>query len=211
MKSATATLKPKPDVQGARTKLLDAALRVFARDGLHRATTRIIAEEAGVNEVTLFRQFQSKDGLIAAVFERVTETNAYGDLGEEEAWAGDLRESLMRFGESFYAMLEKDEAFIRTLIGEARRHPEHYRKIIMDAIRHLRSRFIGNLEAARKNGKVRPEINLSAAVDTFTNMLMGGMLKNTASCNEGYDATTYVATCVDIFAAGLAPISTSRP
>ena len=38
-------------------KLLVAAARVFARDGLEGATTRQIAREAGVNEVTLFPAF----------------------------------------------------------------------------------------------------------------------------------------------------------
>src|SRR5688572_26924032 len=47
-----------------RNKILDAALRVFAETGYRGATTRRIAQEADVNEVTLFRQFGSKDELI---------------------------------------------------------------------------------------------------------------------------------------------------
>ena len=50
-----------------RQRLLDAAARVFARDGLTGATTRAIAREAGLNEVTLFRHFQTKERLLAAV------------------------------------------------------------------------------------------------------------------------------------------------
>src|SRR5476651_680593 len=51
----------------ARQLLLSAAARVFARDGLEGATTRTISREAGVNEVTLFRQFGTKEHLIEAV------------------------------------------------------------------------------------------------------------------------------------------------
>src|SRR5471030_1230723 len=51
----------------ARQLLLSAAARVFARDGLEGATTRAISREAGVNEVTLFRQFGTKEHLIEAV------------------------------------------------------------------------------------------------------------------------------------------------
>src|SRR3954465_15622571 len=50
-----------------RQRLLTAAARVYGRDGLNGATTRAIASEAGVNEVTLFRHFQSKERLLAAV------------------------------------------------------------------------------------------------------------------------------------------------
>ena len=39
-------------------------MRVFAESGFRGATTRRIAEAAGVNEVTLFRQFKSKTALI---------------------------------------------------------------------------------------------------------------------------------------------------
>jgi TetR/AcrR family transcriptional regulator len=44
--------------------ILDAALAVLAREGYGGATTKKIAEEAGINEVTLFRKFKSKENLI---------------------------------------------------------------------------------------------------------------------------------------------------
>lgn len=47
-----------------KQQLLDAAVRVFAESGFRGATTRRIADEAGVNEVTLFRLFGSKAALI---------------------------------------------------------------------------------------------------------------------------------------------------
>ena len=53
--------------QVSRQKLLEAAMRVFAESGFRGATTRRIAEAAGVNEVTLFRQFKSKSALINEV------------------------------------------------------------------------------------------------------------------------------------------------
>ncbi|MBK6485303.1 MAG: TetR/AcrR family transcriptional regulator [Gemmatimonadetes bacterium] len=48
-----------------REKLLHAAGRIYAEVGFRGATTRRIADEAGVNEVTLFRLFGSKSQLIA--------------------------------------------------------------------------------------------------------------------------------------------------
>lgn len=47
-----------------RTELLRAAAVVYARHGYRGSTTRRIAEEAHVNEVTIFRQFGSKDALL---------------------------------------------------------------------------------------------------------------------------------------------------
>ena len=50
-----------------RCNILEAAGRVYAKFGFRGATTRLIAIEAGVNEVTLFRTFGSKGALIEAV------------------------------------------------------------------------------------------------------------------------------------------------
>ena len=51
----------------AEQRILDAALKVFASEGYTGATTRRIAEEANVAEVTLFRKFQSKENLLREV------------------------------------------------------------------------------------------------------------------------------------------------
>jgi len=47
-----------------RDRILAAAARVYAETGFRGATTRRIADEAGVNEITIFRQFGSKAALI---------------------------------------------------------------------------------------------------------------------------------------------------
>jgi AcrR family transcriptional regulator len=47
-----------------RHRILQAAARVYTQHGWRGATTRRIADEAGVNEVTLFRHFGSKDALL---------------------------------------------------------------------------------------------------------------------------------------------------
>ncbi len=188
-----------------RHRLIQAATVAFARDGLQGATTRGIALEAGVNEVTLFRHFQTKEGLLAAVMTEVVQANHRDALGEESEWTGNLKRNLRRFAENLYSKMERDEAFLRTMVGEARRYPEHSRTIVMDAIKPVRDRFIANLEAARKAGLVRRGVDLGQATDAFTAMLFAGMLRNTAGCAAGYDAPQYVATCVDLFAAALAP------
>lgn len=51
----------------SRERILEAAARVYAQHGFRGATTRLIAVEAGVNEVTLFRTFGSKGALLEAV------------------------------------------------------------------------------------------------------------------------------------------------
>ncbi|HMK54669.1 MAG TPA: TetR/AcrR family transcriptional regulator [Methanobacteriaceae archaeon] len=69
-----------------KEKIIDAALNVFCKNGYAGATTRVIAEKAGFNELTLFRKFKTKENLFNTVIEEKlgtlhhTITSLYSDL-----------------------------------------------------------------------------------------------------------------------------------
>lgn len=54
-------------VADTRSRIVAAAAELFAERGYAGTSTRLIAERAGVNEVTLFRQFRNKQGILAAL------------------------------------------------------------------------------------------------------------------------------------------------
>jgi len=66
---ATST-KPKPT---ARERVLEAATRLFLRDGFRAVGVDTIIAEAGVAKMTLYAHFPSKDDLIVAYLERANE------------------------------------------------------------------------------------------------------------------------------------------
>jgi AcrR family transcriptional regulator len=71
--AGAATRRPRADALRNRTRLIDAAVEVFAEHGLDVSVARI-ASRAGVGSATLFRNFPTKDDLIYAVIEaRMTE------------------------------------------------------------------------------------------------------------------------------------------
>jgi AcrR family transcriptional regulator len=45
-------------------KIINATFGILQREGFTKATTKKIAAEAGVNEVTIFRNFQNKNNLV---------------------------------------------------------------------------------------------------------------------------------------------------
>lgn len=186
----------------SRDKLLHAAAVAFARDGLQGATTRTIAREAGVNEVTLFRLFENKERLLAEVLANERQTQC-DTLTLKTTWTDDLRNDLQRHAVAFNAMLEKNEAMIRTIIGEAGRHPSHAKQVIQEAIRPARDAFIDYLTTARKAGRVRKDVKLPAAVDMFTGMLLAGMLRRTSHGIADYTTKQYLDTCLEIFVSGI--------
>jgi len=171
---------------------------------LHGATTREIADTAHVNEVTLFRHFGSKEKLIAALFQRVVAAQAEL-FNETEPDANDLQRDLARYARRYNELLTSSEALIRTLIGEARRHPEEARQVICEAARPMRERLINYLRAAQKTGLVRRDLELAPAIDAFTGMLLAGMLRRTALAQFfDYAEEDYLNTVVELFLRGIA-------
>jgi len=55
-----------------RDALVDAAIEIFGRDGYRAASTRSIADAAGVNQALIGYHFGGKPGLYLAAFERIT-------------------------------------------------------------------------------------------------------------------------------------------
>jgi AcrR family transcriptional regulator len=64
----------------SRNRILDAAARVYAELGFRGATTRRIADVAGVNEVTIFRIFGSKAKLMAEAISPSPEPGQFARL-----------------------------------------------------------------------------------------------------------------------------------
>ncbi|MBW4539103.1 MAG: TetR/AcrR family transcriptional regulator [Myxacorys chilensis ATA2-1-KO14] len=190
-----------------RDRLLDAALKVFAQAGITGATTREIARVAGVNEVTLFRHFQSKEQLLEAVVQHVSALQIEA-LTNQDEWTQNLFIDLKHYAWLFNNTLEAHEDLVRTFIGEARRHPEAARQILQEAAQGLREKLIVYLQQGQGNGTVRADLDLAAAVDSFTGMLLAGMLRRSAaSIPLDYSRETYIDQCVDLFVRGVSASS----
>ncbi|WP_271605157.1 TetR/AcrR family transcriptional regulator [Bradyrhizobium sp. CCBAU 11434] len=59
----------RPNSDGRREQIIDAALKVMISDGVYHATTRKIAEAAGVNVATLHYHFHDKEEILFKVME----------------------------------------------------------------------------------------------------------------------------------------------
>jgi AcrR family transcriptional regulator len=104
-----------------RDQLLDAAVRLYAEAGYHGATTRRIADAAGVNEITLFRHFGSKDALIREAISRAGSSQVPQLL--PEAPRDPFRE-LRTWAVAHISELRERRSLIRTCMGEIEEHPE---------------------------------------------------------------------------------------
>jgi outer membrane protein len=108
---------PEPTKQ----QLLDAAVRVYSDVGFRGATTRRIAEEAGVNEVTLFRLFGSKAALIEAAVLHASTNGAAAPLPADPV---DPVRELTQWAEKDHAFMLETRGMIRTSMAEMHERPE---------------------------------------------------------------------------------------
>lgn len=59
------------DKERKRREILEAAMRVFARDGYHRSRVEAVAEEAGIGKGTIYEYFRSKTDLFLALHDHI--------------------------------------------------------------------------------------------------------------------------------------------
>lgn len=142
-----ATLAGPVRADDARARLLDAALRVYAQHGYQGSTTRLIAAEAEVNEVTLFRHFGSKDSLLDEAIRR------FGEPGDVTRLPAEPRDPVRELAPWFRAEVARVTAareLIRQCFADAGEHPQHVRRaslLLSGAAAELRG-YVGRLVKA---------------------------------------------------------------
>jgi TetR/AcrR family fatty acid metabolism transcriptional regulator len=106
-------------VNDKRSRILDAAIKVFAERGFHTATVAEIARAAGVADGTIYLYFKGKDDLLLRLFdEKMTEL-----LGEARAAVASERTAparLKRFIQLHLALVERNPDLASVLIVELR-------------------------------------------------------------------------------------------
>ncbi len=101
-------------------QILDAALDVIVQRGYSGATTREIAAAAGINEVTLFRRFGSKEKLMRAVVEQEAERFAAAGI----RYSGDVEADLLRIVQFYHHLMTTRGRVILAIIDEIPRQPD---------------------------------------------------------------------------------------
>lgn len=104
-----------------RDRILDAAKKVYAQHGFRGATTRLIAIEAGVNEVTLFRTFGSKAALFEALMQAHVAQSPIPVLPDNPV---DPELEMTEWVTAVLGHMRENRALIRTSFGEIEERPE---------------------------------------------------------------------------------------
>lgn len=114
-------------------KIITATFGILQNEGVVKATTKRIAAEAGVNEVTIFRKFQNKNNLIEVTKEYyvklfLEKLERIFDYNEDDTIEEYLHNNFM----GLLDLSDEDFSIIKVAIEEVRNIPE--KKILMSRI-----------------------------------------------------------------------------
>jgi AcrR family transcriptional regulator len=146
-------------MSNSRDKLLQAAASLFTAQGITDTTTKQISELATVNEVTLFRQFGNKHGLLLALMDKVpeegqAERSIFDRLCQTLAQASSSNRSefLHNYIQTCLNELMKVPALLLSVIGEAGQYPLANRQAIAQGLHQLDRQLASYLDRWPNSG-----------------------------------------------------------
>ena len=155
-----------------RSRILAAAARVYAQHGFRGATTRLIATEAGVNEVTLFRTFGSKAELLQAMLQaHVTSSTAPLLVIETDDPVGELT----RWCTSLLDHLRVHAHLIRKTVAEAEERPEAA-CAACERPNSAGASLVLLIERLRDSGLADDDVDIQTAVSMLMSVMFGDAL-----------------------------------
>jgi AcrR family transcriptional regulator len=134
-------------------QLLGAALKVFARDGFSGASMEAVAAAAGTSKPTLYKYFESKEALFAAVMAARRDDML---MAFEEDEPAQMVAQLHRFAWTYTQTVMRPDmlSLARLIIGEAQRFPDIGRAYQQDGPDHVLQGMMAYLSTQRDAGRL---------------------------------------------------------
>jgi TetR/AcrR family transcriptional regulator, fatty acid metabolism regulator protein len=189
-----------------RRQILDAAVRVFARQGFHTCRVSDIADEAGVAYGLVYHYFSSKEEILDTLFlERwdvMLEAIAAADASVDSP-----REKLGSIAAFIVDSYRHDPDVMKVVIVEVTRAANTFGLTHLAKIREAYAGIAAIVAAAQADGSFRSEITPAFAAQTFygamEQLLTGWIFDSRATSEPEFEQAK--AMIVDMICGGLEP------
>ena len=173
--SAKAASGPgRPKDLGKRAAILDAAKRLFARDGFARVSMDQIAAEAGVSKLTVYSHFGDKEALFTAAVRAKCEEMLPDDLFRLEL-KGPLRDQLKMIAHAFFALISSEEAISTQRMMLTDNIDDNLKRVFWEAGPQRTHDAFGSLLQARVDRGELDIPDVPLAAEQFFTLLKGEM------------------------------------
>jgi TetR/AcrR family transcriptional regulator, fatty acid metabolism regulator protein len=149
-----------------RRAILDAAIRVFARQGFHSARVSDIASEAGVAYGLVYHYFDSKEQMLNELF--TERWKLLLDASEEaKRGGGSPREKLATVSSFIIESYRHDPELMKVIIVEVTRAANSFGRTHLDKIREAYGGIAGIVERAQADGTFKDAVTPDFAAMAF--------------------------------------------
>jgi len=130
-------------------RILEAAVKVFAKQGFHKSTIAQIAREAGVADGTIYLYFKNKDDILVQFFE--FKTKQVFDRFQEIVSKGDnAKEKLSQLIRSHLQEFERDRNMAMVYQSETRRNSP----LVKEQIKQMSKMYLDIVAEIVEQGQV---------------------------------------------------------
>jgi len=167
---------PRLSFEEREALILDTATEIFSEKGFDGATTKAIANRAGINEALLFRHFPNKESLYTALLQRKI-SRLFADVIPplEKTLTDALPDALFAAAKTFIAEHRKDPGLLRMMLYSAleghhqSRFFFHQRLPFRDFLERL-------LNEKKGKGLVKKTVDVRTAARAFLGMILSYIL-----------------------------------
>jgi len=161
-------------IERTKEKIMAAAFDEFSEHGFAGTTTKEIARKASVNVVTIFRHFNTKEGLFSAVIEKKTKDLMKAvQLNLEPS--EDVVADLTKIGISLHKNMTSNAKMVKLITIEVSKHHPMIWKPIANSYLDSVDALAGYFYNAMKKGLIR-EINADIAAVMFFSFFYRNMM-----------------------------------
>ena len=149
-----------------RRLILDAAVRVFARQGFYRCRVSDVADEAGVAYGLVYHYFQSKDEILDTVFLERWDVLLHL-IRQTDARELPAREKLRAIASFIVDSYRHDPDLMKVIIVEVTRAANSFGDTHIGTIREAYDLIGGMIAKAQAEGTFKPDIEARFAAMAF--------------------------------------------
>jgi TetR/AcrR family fatty acid metabolism transcriptional regulator len=161
-----ATTTRQQAAQDKRRQILDAAVRVFARQGFHACRVSDIADEAGVAYGLVYHYFPSKDAVLDTLF--LERWNVMLDvIREADGTDGPARDKLQTIAGFIVDSYRHDPELMKVIIVEVTRAANTFGLTHLAKIREAYQLIAGIVADAQASGEFRADVTAQFAALAF--------------------------------------------
>lgn len=186
-----------------RKRILESGLMVFSQKGFLGATTKEIAREAGVAEITFFRYFPTKEQFFEEVIKTYSFLPALKDI-IPQALKLPYPEGLKVIAKEYLNTLGLRKDLIRIMHLEVQRYPERVREIYHSFVNTIYITLASYFQEMQEEGILRP-FNPEIASRAFLGLLFSHFNAQEFLLGKEYrkwDTDTVIDEFVSIFVCG---------